>query len=109
MGAGKLRHIVDLQSQSTDKDSFGQLVPGAWTTVIPGLRANVHHQSGKEALRAGMDASSSMASVRIRFRKDIDAGMRLLFDGRTYDIKSVAPDEKGAYIDLVCETINLRT
>ena len=45
------------------------------------------------------------ASVRIRFRRDIDHTMRLkLPNGAVYDIKAVLPDEeKHRFVDLVCE------
>lgn len=108
MGAGNLRHRIELQQQSSAKDEFGQVVPGDWT-VVARVWAHVVHMSGVESIKSGADTSVTRASVRIRHRDGINAGLRLIHDGRAYDIKSVAPDERLAFIDLVCESINLKS
>lgn len=108
MGAGKLRHRVELQQQSTAKDDFGQVIPGAWTTAAT-VWAHVVHLSGIESIKSGADTSTTRASVRIRHRSGVNAGMRLVHDGRVYDIEGVNPDDHKAFIDLVCEAVNLQS
>lgn len=108
MSAGKLRHRIDLQQRSTTKDDFGQVVPGAWT-VVAQVWAHVVHLSGIESIKSGADTSTTRASVRIRHRRGIDAGMQLIHDGRAYDIKGVNPTDDLKFIDLVCEVINLKS
>ena len=67
--------------------------------------ANVRFLGGLETLRAGAVTATTKASVRIRRRADVTAAMRLVYDGVTYDIKSVQPDDRRVWIDLVCESV----
>ena len=69
------------------------------------LAANVRHRSGMSTIKADADVSISRASIRIRRRTDVNAGMRVLFDGQVYEIDDVLPGESREYIDLVCRRI----
>jgi len=45
------------------------------------------------------------ASIRIRYRSDITAGMRLMDGSTVYDIQAVILDRQNKqYVDLVCQT-----
>ena len=66
------------------------------------LAANVRHRSGMSTIKADADVSITRASIRIRRRTDVNAGMRVLFDGQVYEIDDVLPGESREYIDLVC-------
>ena len=67
--------------------------------------ANVRHVSGLQAIRAGADVSVVQVSVRIRYRTDINAGMRLLHGSDVYDIRAVLPESGRQYVDLVCQKV----
>ena len=85
-------------------DSWGQR-NDTWSDVCC-VWANFKTISGtgfvnQEFVAGGQEVSRSTASVRIRFRDDIQAGMRVILDGRYYDIKVVLPDEEWReYVDL---------
>lgn len=66
------------------------------------LAANVRHLSGMSTIKADADVSISRASIRIRRRTDVNAGMWVLFDGQVYEIDDVLPGESREHTDLVC-------
>ena len=103
MEAGKLSERVVIQEQSEGEDGAGQRVL-VWTDFAT-VWANVRMNNGKETVASGRENSVAAGSIRIRFRKDIVAGMRLLWSDMFFDIKAVLPDgAKREHVDLVVET-----
>ena len=103
MRAGELNTRVTVQRKVKTADTSGATVWN-WQDMLQ-LWADVRHVSGLSKLKADQEISVVRASVRIRFRRDIDHTMRLkLSNGAVYDIKAVLPDEEGrCFVDLVCE------
>lgn len=98
-----LNRRVLVQRPSGARDAIGQPVPDDWVDVAP-LWANIKHQSGVSAIRANADASTVPASIRVRYRTDLDAAMRILHGSTVYAIKAVMPDEQSRqYTDIACE------
>jgi SPP1 family predicted phage head-tail adaptor len=105
MDAGKLNSRIKLQALTSGQDSIGQPVQ-TWTDVAT-VWASIKHLSGNSAIKSDADTSLVKASIRIRRRTDINAGMRVLFGSISYDIKAVLPDEQfKQHLDLVCERVN---
>lgn len=101
MRAGPLRNLVTIQRPATGQDDIGQPVT-TWTDVAT-VWANIAHKSGLETIKADAPVSEVQASIRIRYRTDIDAGMRVTFGSTHYDIRAVMPDSTGReFTDLVC-------
>lgn len=101
MEIGHLRNLVTIQRLSTGQDEIGQPV-SSWTEAAT-VWANIAHKSGLETIKADADVSVVQASIRIRYRTDIDAGMRVVYGALVYDIRAVMPDLSGRqYTDLVC-------
>ena len=99
---GKLRSRVDIQSRSTTQDAIGQPVE-TWTTFATAW-AHIRVMGGLEAIKAGAVTSTLKASIRIRYRTGIDAGMRVLHGGVVYQVLAVLPDVAGReFIDVVAE------
>jgi SPP1 family predicted phage head-tail adaptor len=48
--------------------------------------------------------SVARASIRIRYREDIDHSMRVSYKGKTYNIIAVLPGSP-EHVDLVCEVV----
>lgn len=100
--AGQLNRRVTLQRRATGQDAAGQPV-STWQDVAT-VWASVLTQNGLESIKADRPVSQVKASIRIRWRTDIDAGMRAVLGATVYDIKAVLPDEtKRQHVDLVCE------
>ena len=105
MQAGRLSTLVTIQQKSAGVDAIGQPLPENWATLRQEW-ANVRHQSGAEAIKAGAVVSVVSASIRIRYRTDINAGMRVLAGSVVYEIRAVLPEMgRREYVDLVCELI----
>lgn len=104
MRAGELRDRITIQRKTAAADAWGTPEPQGWEDHAK-VWANVRHQSGSESIRAGADTSIVRASIRIRWRTGIDAGMRVLHAGQVYDIEAVLPGAGRQHVDLVCRVL----
>ena len=105
MNAGQLNRRILIQRPATARDEIGQPIPG-WDDVAH-CWASIKHLGGMATIRAGAESSTVKASIRIRYRTDIDASMRVVHGATVYQIMAVLPDERTRdYIDLVCEVIS---
>lgn len=105
MQAGKLRNRVTIQQIGTTQDEIGQTVTG-WEDVAT-VSADIRYLNGIERLKADSSTSLAKASIRIRYREGINAGMRIVHGTTAYNIAAVLPDVgKKQHVDLVCEVIN---
>ena len=103
MQAGRLNRRVTVERRTVVEDPLG----GGAVTWVPlaTLWANFRNASGSEAIRNDAPVGITKASVRIRYREDIDPTCRLIHRGTTYNIESVLPDQVAReYCDLVCST-----
>jgi len=102
--AGTLNRRVEIQKRGPGVDGWGQPTPDAWiehAKVWAGIRVS----NGKEFAAAGGTSAQATASIRIRYRTDITAGMRVLHKSTVYEILMPLPDEIGLeYVDLACTT-----
>ena len=104
MQAGRLNRRCTLQQPGTTTDALGQPVPG-WTDVAT-VWADIRMKSGLEAIKAGASVSVVQASIRVRYRAGITAGMRVVHNLTAYNITAVQPDVGGReFVDLVCEVV----
>ena len=105
MQAGRLNSRCTLQAPGTATDEIGQPIPG-WTDVAT-LWADIRMKSGLESIKAGAPVSTVQASIRIRYRAGINAGMRVMVDAVPYEVLAVQPDVGGReYVDLVAEVVS---
>ncbi len=105
MQAGRLNRRCQLQSPSQSVDELGQPIPG-WTDVAT-VWADIRMKSGLEAIKAGAPVSVVQASIRVRYRAGITAGMRLTHNLQAFNIVAVMPDVGGReYVDLVAEVVS---
>lgn len=104
MQAGRLNRRCTLQAPGTTTDEIGQPIPG-WTDVAT-VWGDVRLRSGLESIKAGASVSTVQASIRIRYRAGINAGMRIVHNLTAYNITAVQPDVGGReFVDLVCEVV----
>ena len=105
MQAGRLNTRCVIQTPSTATDELGQPIPG-WTDVAT-VWADIRMKSGLEAIKAGASVSVVQASIRIRYRAGINAGMRIVHNLTAYNITAVQPDVGGReFVDLVAEVVS---
>lgn len=111
MRAGDLTRLVRIERRGHAQDELGQPTE-AWVPIGPITWCNVRMLTGKEALLADSDVGEASASIRVRFRTDIDNGMRAVLikyvdgqpvDDAIYNIGEPLPDYAGReYTDLPC-------
>lgn len=104
MQAGRLNRRCQLQSPSQSVDELGQPIPG-WIDVAT-VWADIRMKSGLESIKAGASVSVVQASIRVRYRAGITAGMRVVHNLVAYEVLAVQPDVGGReYVDLVCQVV----
>lgn len=103
MLAHQLNRRVLIEKPVTTRDEFGQRSTNwelhcyAWAHIRPG--------SGREFISAGRETNEVEVSVRVRYRTDLDATMRVVIDGVPHTVKAVVPDlAQRLYTDLVCSS-----
>lgn len=103
MQAGKLNKRVTIQHLAPGEDAWGQPLPEGWVELGKAW-ASILHQSGLSTIKADAQTSVVKASIRLRYRTDLKAGMRVSHGLTVYAVRAVLPDEaKREYVDLVCE------
>lgn len=107
MKAGELNRQIVIQSRDSGSDAAGQPVD-TWTTLATVwskiLGATGMGSIRQSANRDGVSVELNSYSFRIRYRTDVDAAKRVVFDGNNYDVKQVRHDlAKREWTDLVCE------
>lgn len=106
LDAGSLNRRITVQKKGAGEDEWGTPLPNVWIDVCRPW-ASIKNLSGLGAIKADAEASVVKTSIRIRYRTDITAGMRVLHGSTVYDIKAVLPDAAGReFIDLVCEVVH---
>ena len=97
-------HRINIQKKAevNDRNDFGEEVEN-WVNVLTGIYADVRNVSGRETKDSDQTQNFISVSVRIRKRKDINDGLRVLHGSRILRILAVLPDPTLAYLDLKCE------
>lgn len=98
-----LNSRIEIRQMVQLRDTAGQPIGSDWVLVGKAW-ADIRHPSGSESIRADRPTSTVLASMKVRQRADIAAGMRVLHGGRTYTIDAVLPDEQSRmHMFLVCK------
>lgn len=101
IAVGKYNQRVTIEARTAVQDAAGQPVD-TWS-VVATVWADVRYPSGLQAIRAESEVSIVKVSMRIRYRADINAGMRVTHRGTVLDIRAVTPNYSAGYCDLICE------
>jgi SPP1 family predicted phage head-tail adaptor len=104
MSSGEMRQRISIQKKVVGRDSFGaeaitwSQLAEVWATAEP-LR-------GQEYLEARRLQSDLDIRFRIRFREGIVPSMRVVYNGRTFDIVSaIHVKEMRREIQLMCKEL----
>lgn len=102
MRAGAFRDIVTVETFTTARNEYGELVK-TWTTFAT-LRCEVSPSIGGEAQASGITLSSNAVRVRSRYLAGVSPEMRVVHGGRTMTVRSVI-DHRSQHrtMDLLCE------
>ena len=101
--AGNLRHRIALQrKQQTQNPQTGAMVT-TWVTEAT-VPAAVEPLSAREFVAAQAVQSNVSVRITVRYRPGITSAMRLLHDGKVYNITGVLADKDSGreYLTLPC-------
>lgn len=105
MDIGRLNRRVQIKAPGSTQDEVGQPIDG-WTTLAT-VWADIRFKSGLQSVAGDAQTSTARASIRIRYRSDVTAAMRVVDGSTVYAIQAVLPDIGAKdYTDLVCEVVN---
>lgn len=91
LAAGDLRHFVKLEKPLTTQNPATGEMRTTWRLVAQ-VYAAMEPLSAREFIAAGANQSEVAGKARIRFRRDVDATMRIVHRGDAYQIIGVLPD-----------------
>lgn len=98
MNIGRLRHRITLQRYESSYDQWGNPVE-EWRDVAT-IWAEVRGLSGRTYFAAQQTVAQSTHEIRMRWRGDVEPGMRVLHDGKAYSVDA-ALDPTGRREELV--------
>lgn len=101
MRAGALNYRVELQRPTNTKDGEGTTVV-TWTPLAT-VWAAVEPQAGREFVEGQQLQNVADVRVRIRYRPDVTAHMRVQYRARTFEILGIVdPLEAHRELQLTC-------
>jgi len=102
MNIGKLRHRITIQEYAASRDSFGAQVQ-TWADKAT-VFASIAPVSGKEYFAAQQINSEITTKITIRYLPGITPKMRVLFNGRIFEILAVLNhEERNIELNLMCK------
>ena len=91
MRAGSLRHRITIQEF---KVIDGPYQEEEWSDYREKVAAEVTFLSAKELVASGAEMSEVSARIKVRYDKNINAKMRIVFRDELYEIQGVTPDNE---------------
>lgn len=100
--SGSLRHWMEIERPTETQDAAGQ-VTRTWTTLA---RVPCSYQvlSADESIRGEQVQATLRAQFEMRWRSGVTPQMRIVFDGRTLNIRAVFdPDGMRVMLRIIAE------
>lgn len=99
--SGDLNRRIAIQQRTTTPDGYGQQTT-TWTDVIT-CWASIEPLNGRELVQAQAVQAETTHQVTILYRSSITAAMRVVYQGRVFNILSVIdPDTSHVALQLLC-------
>lgn len=104
---GDLREVVDLENFVSVDDGYGGQTQ-TWETVMT-TAARIRTLKGGETVIAGRLAGTQTLIITVRYQPDMEDvtpawRARNARSGAIYNIRSVEPDERRQWVNLLCES-----
>lgn len=104
MRTGELRYRVEIQALTTVQDPETGGMIEDWAAVGEEW-ASIEGIHGREFLAASAPQAETTYRVQMRYRADLEASMRLVESGTTYEIKAILPDKRRRRLVCMCEVM----
>lgn len=92
---GKYRHRVTIEHQVTARDPGDGSEVLTWEVLYAAVPADVLTGPGREFNAANAEQAETVARINMRWFPGLTADMRILWDGRVYNIKPPETDSTG--------------
>lgn len=103
MRAGTLRHRVTVEHRAEARDSYGG-VTAAWSVFASSVPAAILPISGREFFAAEANQAEVTAKIVMRDLAGLLPSMRIIHDGKQYNIRAILPDATLArHVVCMCE------
>ncbi len=102
---GRMRERITFQQSVKTPDGIGGFST-TWQNIAsrPTIFAKVQPLNAREQLQAQQIQSPISHKITIRYRKDLNTSMRILWDGQPLNIHGITnPDEKKRYTEIQVE------
>lgn len=104
MRAGQLRRRITIRTITLVPDGYGGSTETE--TDVAGVPARIEPLEGTELVRAMQVGMLRPHRFTIRYRPGMNGAKRIVYDARTFDIRSVTdPEEKHRELQLLTEEI----
>lgn len=98
---GRLRHFVEIQETTAEKDATGSPSEG-WATIAQ-VWASIEPLSGREFIEAAQVEATITHTIRMRYRPDVTTRHRILHDSRAFNVEVVMnPEQRNITLELMC-------
>jgi SPP1 family predicted phage head-tail adaptor len=90
MQAGRLRYRLRFERPVRIRDESGEMIVDQWVEAFT-VWGSVEPLTGREYLASAEFRPGVSTRIRVRWRDDLDASLRVLHAGTVYDIQAVLP------------------
>lgn len=102
MRLGPLNKRITFQAPKSDKDDFGNTLPG-WDDVAT-VWASIEPISSRELMASQQVQGEVTHRIRTRYRAGLTAANRIMFKGRVFDMQTpINPLELGASLEILAK------
>ena len=96
------RHRITIQEFIEEVDEYGTPIGSGWQDVMT-VWASVEPIRGREYIEVQNTQAELTTRIRMRYRPGITPAMRVLYQGRVFDIQSVIDiNEQHTHLELMC-------
>lgn len=104
MRTGEMNRMVTIRTNTRTPDGMGGYTETP--TDVPDVWAHVEPLEGREQLMAMQTGMERPHQITMRYRAGMIGATTLLYEGRTFDIKSVVdPDEKHRKLVILADEV----
>lgn len=101
ISAGLLRHCIEIQQKTNSQTDTGS-ISVQWSEFAL-VRARIIPVSGNEKFQQDQFLNQVTHKIEMRYLKGVTPQMRILFDGRYFDIEAVIDEsERNRMLTIMC-------
>src|SRR5690554_4851996 len=104
MRVGGMRHTIEVQRRTTERNGFGELVE-TWG-VIATVRAQVTVEGGAQVVQQDEVGNTQALKVQVWGHVDVMEHDRIIWRNGTYYIDSIPPSYDDRTKVLICRRVN---